>query len=360
MSQPTITKFGLLGAAAVAAAVALVPSAPTVAAEEPVMVWVSGGGVSRKAHEEACLNKFAAETKIKVIYVEGTADLGQIAAQVKAGTPQFDTAKLPSSEIAEAIKNGYLEKLDWSVIDKSKLTPNQYQHAWGEYAVTFDSFGWALFYNKEKWPGDNRPKSWADFWDVKKFPGPRGLDARARTNGNFEAASRALGIEADKTFPMDLDRIFKKLDEIKPHVTFWYEQGAVQTQAMLRKEVDLISAWIGRGYDAVVQGAPFDIVPETHIRDLGSMMVIPKGAKHRSNASKAIGYCGTAEAQGLYASKAYYAGTNLDSHKFIDAKIRPIISTAPEYAKTTVVIDPEWYSPRLPELRVRWTEWRTR
>jgi putative spermidine/putrescine transport system substrate-binding protein len=344
-----------------AGVIAALAQAPVWSAEEPIVVWVAGGGVSRKAHEEACLDKFTKDTGIKVVYVEGTADLGQIAAQVKAGTPQFDTAKLPSSEIDDAIKAGYLEKLDWSVIDKSKLTPNQYNHRWGEYAVTFDVFGWALFYNTEKWKTEaERPKSWADFWDTKKFPGPRGMDARARTNGNFEAASRAMGTPPDKVFPMDLDKVFKKLDEIKPAVTFWYEQGAVQTQAMLRKEVDLISAWIGRGYDAVVQGAPYAIVPETHIRDLGSMMVIPKGAKHPVNASKVIGACGTAEAQGHYASKAYYGGSNLDSYKFVDPKVRTIISTAPEYKDTTVVIDPEWYGPRLNEIRARWNEWRTR
>ena len=358
-SKRSFLKVFIAGASA-AAVVAAFPVESARSAEDPEVIWVAGGGMSRLGHEEACLNKFEKETGIKVIYSEGRAALGQIVAQVKAGTPQFDTSKLPSSEIAAAIEGGYLEKLDYSVIDKSTLTPNQYQHKWGDYAITFDTFGWVMFYNKEKWPGDNHPKTWADFWDAKKFPGPRGIDARARTNGNFEAASRALGIPPDKTYPMDLDRIFKKLDELKPHVTFWYEKGAVQTQAMLRKEVDLISAWTGRGWDAVVQGAPFQIVPETHIRDFGSMMVIPKGAKHPQNASHVIGYCGTAEAQGTYASRSYYAVSNLNAHKFIDPKVRAILSTAPEYVKTTVVIDPEWYSPRLSEIRTRWNEWRTR
>ncbi len=30
-------------------------------------------------------------------------------------------------------------------------------------------------YNKKKWPGEHHPKSWADFWDVQKFPGRRVL-----------------------------------------------------------------------------------------------------------------------------------------------------------------------------------------
>ena len=32
-----------------------------------------------------------------------------------------------------------------------------------------------ICYNKKKWPGDHHPKSWADFWDVQKFPGRRVL-----------------------------------------------------------------------------------------------------------------------------------------------------------------------------------------
>ena len=44
-----------------------------------------------------------------------------------------------------------------------------------------------------------RPKSWADFWDVKAFPGPRSL--RNHPVDNLEAALMADGVAPDKLYP---------------------------------------------------------------------------------------------------------------------------------------------------------------
>ena len=47
-------------------------------------------------------------------------------------------------------------------------------------AVGVHTLSHVICYNKKKWPGEHHPKSWADFWDVKKFPGTRGLRRSAK------------------------------------------------------------------------------------------------------------------------------------------------------------------------------------
>ena len=53
-----------------------------------------------------------------------------------------------------------------------------------------------------------------DYWDAKKFPGPRGM-YNAPTY-ILEFALIADGVPKDKLYPLDVPRAFKSLDRIKP------------------------------------------------------------------------------------------------------------------------------------------------
>jgi putative spermidine/putrescine transport system substrate-binding protein len=75
------------------------------------------------------------------------------------------------------------------------------------------ALGTNLAYRKDKFPHGG-PKNWADFWDVKKFPGNRSMLHNAVRAAQF--ALVADGVSPDKIFPMDVDRAFKKLDTAAP------------------------------------------------------------------------------------------------------------------------------------------------
>jgi putative spermidine/putrescine transport system substrate-binding protein len=51
---------------------------------------------------------------------------------------------------------------------------------------------------------------------VRRFPGPRSL--RNHPVDNLEFALLADGAAMDKLYPIDMDRAFRKLDEIRQHV----------------------------------------------------------------------------------------------------------------------------------------------
>ena len=73
-----------------------------------------------------------------------------------------------SGSAARAGAEGILEKLDYKVIDISNFLPGTAQ----DYCVGGDVFSTVLAWNTKTY-GQNGPQSWADFWDVKKFPGKR-------------------------------------------------------------------------------------------------------------------------------------------------------------------------------------------
>lgn len=61
-----------------------------------------------------------------------------------------------------------IEKLDFSKLPNVKDMPAEYK---SPYSVAYEFYSSVLAYNKDKF-GDNAPKTWVDFWDVKKFPAP--------------------------------------------------------------------------------------------------------------------------------------------------------------------------------------------
>ena len=97
-----------------------------------------------------------------------------------------------------------------------------------------------LGYRKDAFPGGKGPQNWVDFWDAKKFPGPRTL--RDSPVDNLEFALMADGVAPDKLYPLDIDRAFKKLDAIKPHISVWWKTGAQSAQLLVDKEAIMPNA----------------------------------------------------------------------------------------------------------------------
>ncbi len=54
------------------------------------------------------------------------------------------------------------------------------------------------------------------------------------------------GVPVDKLYPLDVDRAFKKLEQLKPHVLVWWSSGAQSAQVLKDGEVDMVAAWNGR------------------------------------------------------------------------------------------------------------------
>jgi len=140
---------------------------------------IGWGGAWQDACYKAYFDPFTKKTGLPVKYV-APYDFAKVRAMHQAGRMELDVMEPGSVDTPRAIKLGMCQPLNFKVIDKSALTPNQLKHGdWGVGSITLST---VLAYNKKKWPGADHPKSWADFWDVKKYPGPRALQPRVYPN----------------------------------------------------------------------------------------------------------------------------------------------------------------------------------
>ncbi len=106
--------------------------------------------------------------------------------------------------------------------------------------------------------GEERSASWTDFFNVEKFPGRRAM--RKNPIDSLEQALLADGVPLDKLYPLDVDRAFKVLDKIKPHIAVWWTGGAQSTQLLQSGEVEMTTGWNARLQAAIDGGAPAKII----------------------------------------------------------------------------------------------------
>ena len=222
----------------VAASLALIT--PAMAQGDESITFVSQGGAYQQAQTKAILDPVADALGMTINQDSVPDPLPMIKTQGMTGRVVWDVVDTPPYNCIRAGEQGLVEKLDYARLpaagDISKDTRT-------DYSVPYEKYSSVLAYNADKY-GDNPPRSWADFWNVKKFPGRRAL--RNYPVATLEAALLADGVPRDKLYPLDVDRAFAKLDEIKPHIATWWTSGGQSAQLLHDGEVDMIMMWNGR------------------------------------------------------------------------------------------------------------------
>jgi putative spermidine/putrescine transport system substrate-binding protein len=226
---------GGLGGLAGLAPGAARPAAAQAKPKEVVMAnW---GGEALKHFHDAWGKPYEADTGIKVVVDGGGPTAGKIRAMVQAKNVVWDVADAGPGTCLQLGKAGLLEDIDYGVVDKGKVIP-AFAYRWG---VANYLFSYVLAYDKSKF-GNNPPKTWKDFWDVKAFPGKRLM--RKDLPSPLEQALMADGVPPDpaKIYPIDEKRAHDMIRKIKEHSIFW-ATGAQSQEAFRTGEVTMGCIW---------------------------------------------------------------------------------------------------------------------
>ena len=163
-----------------------------------------------------------AKTGNKINSEDYNGGLAEIRAQVEAGNVTWDLVDVELADAVRGCDEGILEPL---ALDELPKSANGSDAADDFIAGTpmnvrsVKSFGPPSTYDTTKVA--NKPTTIADFFDLEKIPGKRGLRKTAKVN--LEWALMADGVPADKVYellatPAGVDRAFAKLDTIKNEV----------------------------------------------------------------------------------------------------------------------------------------------
>ena len=333
------------------AALALLVALPALAQSQ--LTVVNFGGANGAAQKKAYVEPFEKSTGTKVVSVEYNGEQAKIKAMVETKKITWDVVEVESPDIARGCDEGLFEKIDWAKVgNKADFQPA---------AVTecgVGAFVWStvMAYNGDKLK--TGPVTWADFWDVKKFPGKRAMRKGARYN--LEFALMADGVKSADVYKTlatkeGADRAFKKLGELKPSIQ-WWEAGAQPPQFLVAGDVVMATAFNGRIDAAQREGKNLKISWTGGIYDL-DYWVIPKGAPNKDLSMKYITLAASADAQAEYAKHISYGPTNNKALAKLDAKVQSLLPTSPANSKDALQFNVKFWADQGEELEKRFASW---
>ncbi|MGY0194773.1 ABC transporter substrate-binding protein [Leptothrix sp. BB-4] len=333
-----------------AAAVALI-ALPALAQTQ--LTVVNFGGANGAAQKKAYFEPFEKTGAAKIVGVEYNGEQAKIKAMVETKKISWDVVEVESPDVNRGCDEGLFEKLDYSKIgNKADFQPA----AVHECGIGVFVWSTVMAYNGDKLK--DAPKTWADFWDVKKYPGKRGLRKGARYN--LEFALMADGVKSADVYKelatkAGADRAFKKLTELKPSIQ-WWEAGAQPPQFLVAGDVTMTTAYNGRIDAAQREGKNLKISWTGGIYDLDYWTIV-KGSPNKDVAMKFIAYASSPDAQAEYARNISYGPTNNKALAKLDAKVLDLLPTSPANSKDALQFNIKFWADAGEELEKRFASW---
>ena len=354
--------------ATVAAALLLIAQAACLGGGGPSVTVTSWGGAYTRACVLGYHEPFMAETGIRVQLEDYNGGLAQIRAQVDTGNVYWDVVDMEIADAVRACDEGLLEPIPTDVLapapDGTPAVDDFLPETQTECAVgTIFSSG-IYAYNAELFPGE-RPETMADFFDLEKFPGRRGL--RRTPFVNLEWALIADGVPIDEVYatldtPEGIDRAFAKLDTIKDEVV-WWEAGAQPPQMLADGEVVMSGAYNGRIFNAqVIEQQPFVIVWDGQVLDVGQMGIVA-GTRNYDEALAFVQFATTARSMSRLGRYISYSPTRrsaaplITTHFDTGVDMDPHMPATPEHLERALQNDWQWWSDHQDELNERFAAW---
>jgi putative spermidine/putrescine transport system substrate-binding protein len=309
------------------------------------------GGAYEEANVKAIFDPFTKATGIEVVKVPAT--LGKVLAMAESGNMELDVMDAGELGMLSLSEKGALEKINykgWKLANPDDLDHRR------EDMVADIYFSTVLGYNTGVFPAGKHPKSWAEFWDLKRFPGPRMLTDLAAGAIDVEFALLADGVPKDKLYPVDLDRAFKSLDRVRPAIRKFWDTGALSAQMLADKEVVLGSIWNGRLQAIADKGAPVAIEWNEAALQVQFWGIL-KGAANGDNAQRFVDFACQPQIQAALTAFIPYGPTNRQAFKHIKADVAARLPSSPEYKQKAFLHNGRWWADNRVKVSERWSQW---
>ncbi len=334
------------------AALALAGMTATAAARDlTVVAW---GGSTQAAQKKVYYGPFTAATGIPLLEDSWSGGVGVLRAKVQAGQPNWDVIQVESDELHIGCDEGLYEKPDWAALGGKGAFMKEAVSECGVGSVVWSV---ALAYNADRLK--EGPKSWADFWNVEKFPGKRTM--RRGPKYNLEFALMADGVPQADVYkvlraPAGVDRAFRKLDELKPNLV-WWTAGAQPGQLMASGEVSMAASYTSRMFAAQRDDKRnFQVVWNGSIYAIDHWVVL-RGSPNRDNAMKMVQYMTRPEIQKQLPPLSFQGATNLEAAKQTDPAAGPSLPTFPANLAVSGSLDVEFWVDNIEQLTQRFNAW---
>lgn len=271
----------------------------------------------------------------------------------------WDVVNVESPELQRGCDEGMFVKLDYTNIGTA---PEAFIPG-GAAECGIGSYVWAfaLAYNGATQPP---PHGMADFWDIKTWPGQRGM--RKGPHFNLELALLADGVapaDVYKTLstPAGIDRAFRKLDAIKSHI-IWWEAPAQSVDQLTSGNAVMVIAPNARVGAAAKSGHDLKMVFNPGMIGI-DYWVIVKGTPDLGQSYEFLKLATKPERQAAFSTLFSYAPTVKSANAMLPANVVATLPVGEALAHALNVSSNEatqFWADHGDEVNERWNTWLAR
>jgi putative spermidine/putrescine transport system substrate-binding protein len=319
---------------------------------------VSWGGASQDAKRTHFFEPFAKAKGINYledVYLGGWA---QFKAMKETGNRPWDVVQVESAEVYRGCEEGLFLKIDW---DRVGSREDFLEHFVSECGVGVASTSMLVAYNPKLVPVE--PSDIADFFDLEKIPGKRGL--RSAPKFVLEFALFAEGVHPRDVYKImntreGLDRAFAKLDTIKSEIQ-WWQAGAQPPEWLVSGDIAMTTAYSGRINSANEEGHGLKMIWDKNVIFFDAWVIVA-GTEHVDTAYEFLNFfAGDVRAQANYLIEFPNGVPNRKALDLIPASYLPILpvgDNVKDALNTSSRESVEFWLDNQDEITERWTAWK--
>jgi putative spermidine/putrescine transport system substrate-binding protein len=354
----------LFRAAIVGSAIVCLPASAALAQALPQkdLTVVSWGGSYTRSQMLAYVKPFRLLSGEWVVMETYNGGLEEIREQVETENVVWDVVDFELADLIRGCREGLLEKIDHRTLppgdDGTAAAEDFIPGAFTECGVGQTVWATVVAYDTQR-VGSDRPTQLADFFDVSKFPGKRGLRRDPRVI--MEWTLMADGVALDQVYPTletpeGLARAFAVLDKIKTSIV-WWESGSEPVALLESGEVVMTSVWNGRIYRPIVEdGKDYAILWDGQIWDIDSWG-IPKGTSNLTKALEFIGFATGSRPLAEQTKYISYGPARKSSMALVGDGVKAMLPTAVENMGNALQTDAEWWATHHAALSAEFERW---
>jgi putative spermidine/putrescine transport system substrate-binding protein len=280
----------------------------------------------------------------------------------------WDVVDLELPDAITACRLGLLEHFDAATLpagaDGAPAAKDFVASAVGRCWVGSVVYSQVMVFSPRRFPGTYVPKTAADFFDLKRFPGTRALRRGAKYN--LELALLADGVRPADVYdalltPVGIDRALTKLSTLKGSLVWW--DSSADAVAMVNDgRAALATTLNGDIYDAAQHHRAVGVIWDRQLYEL-DVFGVPKGNPRKDVAMDFVRFAtGSQPLAGVAAWVGYGPARRsslplVGKNPELGTDMTPFLPTLPAHFATAFAMDDEWWQLHGPDLEPRWQVW---
>jgi putative spermidine/putrescine transport system substrate-binding protein len=269
------------------------------------------------------------------------------------GGAGWDVLSLTGAEMLAGCEAGLLERLDWAALGgRERMLPGGAAECGLGVAVR----GLVLAWDRDKMQG---MPGWAEFGDVVKHPGRRGLRKQAR--GTLEIALMADGVAPGEVYrtlrsEAGVERAFRRLEQLRPYIVWW--QDDVEAARLLASDEVLMTSAPSAGIAEAVRelGRPFAVQWNGSLTSVVALSVV-KGSPNLPNAMRLLAHAADPRVQAGLAARAQMGPMVRGALEGMAPEALVLLATSPAALGGALAADEAFWRDHLPRLSQRFDAW---